>query len=139
MDRGSLACGVSPRQGLRPHSLNTSSVNRRLVSRYFDILIFCRRALAAFGISFITTTKVQSLAQQVQRVNQQSRQQAGKQQSFLVKSHPLPLPERKPKAIPGTRYSEKQKNSSCKNATPPHRLPPEYVKTPKTLNIRSPP
>ena len=27
----------------------SSSVNRR-VSRYFDILIFCRQALAAFGI-----------------------------------------------------------------------------------------
>ena len=35
MDRGSLACGMSPRQGLRPNSPNTSSVNRR-VSRYFD-------------------------------------------------------------------------------------------------------
>ena len=31
MVRGSLACGVSPRQGLRPHSPNTSSVNRASV------------------------------------------------------------------------------------------------------------
>ena len=96
MVRGSLACGVSPRQDLRPHSPNTGNCCTVIGNSYFctvtrnhgnfqfftwsevllhvaclharvcvhihrthapsidvfsDILIFCRRALADFGIT----------------------------------------------------------------------------------------
>ena len=121
---------MSPRQGLRPHSPNTSSVNRR-VSRYFDIL----QAGSAAFVSLITTTKIQSLAQQVQCVNQHSRQQAGKQQSFKVESHPLPLPERKPKPIHDT---EKQKNSSCKTSNTPAPIAPRKRENPQNSQYSKP-
>ena len=61
MDRGSLACGVSPRQGLRPHSPNTSSVNQR-VSRYFDTLIFCILQAGSRGLWYHSSRRPKTKA-----------------------------------------------------------------------------
>ena len=120
---------MSPRQGLRPHSLNTSSVNRR-VSRYFDILIFCRRVLAAFGITHHEDQNAELSPARSTCQSTKSRQQAG---AFKLR------------ATPSLFQSENQSQytaqtniriAAAKHATPPHRLPPENVKTPKSINIR---
>ena len=136
MVEGSLACGVSPRQDLRPHSWTYPPSTDDV---FPDVLIFWYFAggLSRPLVSLITTTKIQSLAQQVQRVNQQSRQQAGKQQRFKVESHPSLF-----QSGNQSQYTTQKKNrkvGAAKHVTPPHRLPPENVKTPKTLNTRSPP
>ena len=135
MVEGSLACGVSPRQDLRPHSWTYPPSTDDV---FPDVLIFWYFAggLSRPLVSLITTTKIQSLAQQVQRVNQQSRQQAGKQQSFKVESHPLPLPERKPKPIHDT--EKKQKNKSCKTCNTPAPIAPRKRKNPQNSQYSKP-
>ena len=136
MVRGSLACGVSLRQGLPPHSPNTSSVNRR-VSRYFDILIFCRRALAAFGITHHDdqNPEVSPASSTCQSTADNKREISI---AFKLRATPS-LFQKSENQSQYTTTEENRKIAAAKHATPPHRLPPENVKTPKTLNTRSPP
>ena len=59
----------------------------------------------------------------------------GKQQIFQVESHPLPLPERKPKPLHDT---EKQKNRSCKTCNTPAPIAPRKRENPKNSQYSKP-
>ena len=104
---------------------------------YIFIFLYFAGGLSRPLVSLITTTKVQRLAHS--KFNVSINRADNKRESNRAF---------KLRATPSLFQSENQsqytaqnnrKITAAKHATPPHRLPPENVKTPKTLNIRSPP
>ena len=133
MDRDSLACGVSPRQGLCPHSPNTSSVNGR-VSRYFYYLIYCRRALAAFGITHHDDQNPElSPASSTCQSTEQTT--SGKTIELLNGERPPPSSRTKPKP---THDTEKHKNISCKTCNTPSPIAPRKRENPQNSQYSKP-